>query len=118
MRLPIEPLTPIEPGKAADLYELREVSALTATRRVTERTLPPLVSHPRPPAPKAGARDQAASGPVEPEHDERRGGGDRRQVCRRVGRQGEDLFDTRSESDRRKGPRRAGDRPSHIDEEV
>lgn len=114
MRLPIEPLPPLDPGIAQDLYDIQEPAAIAPSKRVTERTLPPLVTYP----PKQGGKKAAgtAEAPVAPTED-RRSGEDRRQADRREGEQPH-LLDTRTGHDRRKGPRRKDDPVTAVDQEV
>lgn len=113
MRLPVEPLTPVDTGITENIYDIREVAALAAAKRVAGRTLPPLVTHPRYPEAEPGGKeahpDQAEA--------EKRMHEDRRNLCRRVGDQPV-MLDTRTHADRRKKPRRGDEHAVSIDEEV
>lgn len=113
MRLPIEPLPPLDPGITQDLYDIQEPAAIAPTKRVMERTLPPLVTYPPRQGGKKGAGAEVPAVPAE----DRRAGEDRRQTDRRAGEQAH-LLDTRAGYDRRKGPRRKDDPVTKVDQEV
>ncbi|GEM_PF-6137635 len=114
MRLPIEPLPPLDPGIAPDPYDILEPAAIAPSRRVTERTLPPLVSY----APQRGQKKEPEAAAAQPAPaEERRAGTDRRQADRREGEQAH-LLDTRTGQDRRRGPRRKDDPVTRVDSKV
>lgn len=88
--------------------EIHELAAITPSKRVMERTLPPVVRR-RPSRRREEAPQHRPAVPAA----EQRVLEDRRKYCRRVENRWV-LLDTRSRTDRRRNNRREGDHASTI----
>lgn len=105
MQFPREIVPPI--GTTRNLYEIRFLDPILAARRVSERSLMPLIVA----RPGSGLPSHAEA------TEEQRGGQPRRRDCRRVMARTV-LLDTRSGPDRRGGQRREGEAAFNIDVRV
>lgn len=102
------------PTEPAASEELRPSGAVAPTRRVGPRTRPPrVIQRFRHRAGKGGAAAAETPAP----RPERRGGQDRRVLCRRLRRDVQPFLDTRSGAERRRRRRRSGDAATTLDEE-
>lgn len=129
MRLPVDPLPPIEPGE--DPYVIRRRAPVTALPGAGPRSFPPLIF----PHPEREAAENTSQADANSQHEQGQPAGnpgagkhtephieqerliDRRLYCRRIA-QLSILLDTRSGEDRRHQVRREDDPRTVIDEEV